>query len=254
MTERDHARAEDPPLTAAIGWGALAASSLIIGALLGTVRKWPDRAVGLVLAFGAGALISAVSFDLAEEGAQLGDRGVTAIGLAVGALTYFSLDRLVGKRSAKRGGKGGGGGGNAGTSLALGAFLDGIPEQLVLGIGIAAGQGVSVGLLVAIFVSNLPEAIGSSTELRAEGRSAGGVNRLWVGVAVVCALATVAGYAIADAVTGNVHAFVDGFAAGALLVMLIDSMVPEAVRKGGDVSGLVTVLGFAVAAALGGIT
>jgi ZIP family zinc transporter len=237
----------------AIGWGALAASSLVIGALLGVARRWPDRAVGLVLAFGAGALISAVSFDLAEEGSALGDHGVTAFGLAVGALTYFSLDRLVGKRSAKKQGKGNGGG-DAGTALALGAFLDGIPEQLVLGIGIAAGEGVSIGLLVAIFVSNLPEAIGSSTELAAEHRTPGGIRKLWIGVAIVCALATVAGYAIADNVTGNVHAWVDGFAAGALLVMLIDSMVPEAVRKGGDVSGLVTVLGFAVAAGLSGLS
>ncbi|HET6505627.1 MAG TPA: hypothetical protein VFG42_02450 [Baekduia sp.] len=237
----------------AIGWGALAASSLVIGALLGVARTWPDRAVGLVLAFGAGALISAVSFDLAEEGSKLGDAGVMAFGLAVGALTYFGLDRLIGRRGAGRR-SGGGGSGDAGTALALGAFLDGIPEQLVLGIGIAAGDGVSIGLLVAIFVSNLPEAIGSSTELAAEHRSPGAIRRLWIGVAVVCALATVAGYAIADNVTGNVHAWVDGFAAGALLVMLIDSMIPEAVRKGGDVSGLVTVLGFAVAAGLSGLS
>lgn len=228
----------------AIGYGALAASSLVLGALLGAARGWPDRLVGAVLAFGAGALISAVSFDLAEEGAQLGDHGVTAIGLAIGALTYFSLDRLVGKKS-KRGG---------GTSLALGAFLDGIPEQLVLGIGIAAGEGVSIGLLVAIFVSNLPEAIGSSADMRTTGQHSGAILRLWIGVALVCALATVAGYAIADNVSGNFHALVDGFAAGALLVMLIDTMIPEAVRKAGDLSGLVTVLGFAVAAALSGLS
>jgi ZIP family zinc transporter len=201
-----------------------------------------------VLAFGAGALISAVSFDLAEEGAKLGDHGVTAIGLAIGALTYFSLDRLVGKKSARSGG-------SAGSALALGAFLDGIPEQLVLGIGIAGGQGVSIGLLVAIFVSNLPEAIGSSADMRDAGRRGGGtIARLWIGVALVCTVATIAGYAVADNVTGNVHALVDGFAAGALLVMLIDSMIPEAVRKAGDLSGLVTVLGFAVAAGLSGIT
>jgi zinc transporter, ZIP family len=234
-------------VTAAIGWGALAASSLVLGALLGAVRPWPAKTIGLVLAFGAGALISAVSFDLAQEGARLGDRGVLALGLAAGALTYFALDRLVGRRSARRGG-------SAGTALALGAFLDGIPEQLVLGIGIAAGEGVSVGLLVAIFVSNLPEAIGSSTDMRAAGRAPAAIRRLWFVVAAVCALATVAGYAIADVTGSNFNAAVDGFAAGALVVMLIDSMIPEAVRKGGDVSGLVTVLGFAVAAGLSGIT
>jgi zinc transporter, ZIP family len=159
----------------------------------------------------------------------------------VGAVVYFALNRLVGR---------GGGGASAGTSLALGAFLDGIPEQLVLGIGLAAGNGVSVSLLVAIFVSNLPEAIGSSTEMRAEGTPASKIRLLWLVVALVCAAATVAGFAIADNVSGNLNAFVDGFAAGALLVMLVDSMIPEAFRKGGDVSGLATVLGFAVAAAL----
>ncbi len=238
-------------MTSALAWGAVAASSLVIGALLGLLRPWSARLVGLVLAFGAGALISAVSFDLAEEGARVGGPGYMGLGLALGAATYFALNRILGRRSRGKGRSGSGGG--AGTALALGAFLDGIPEQTVLGIGIAAGEGVSVGLLVAIFVSNLPEAIGSSTEMRAAGTHAATIRRLWLLVALICTAATVAGYAIADNVSGGLNAAVDGFAAGALLVMLIDSMIPEAVRKGGDVSGLVTVLGFAVAAGLSGI-
>jgi len=239
-------------VTTALAWGALAASSLVIGALLGLVRPWPPRPLGLVLAFGAGALISAVSFDLAQEGARLGDPGFLGLGLATGAVTYFAINRLLGRRS--RNAHGSGGGSNTGTALALGAFLDGIPEQLVLGIGIAAGDGVSVGLLVAIFVSNLPEAIGSANEMRAAGRSASAIRRLWLLVALICVAATVTGYSIADTVSGNANAAVNGFAAGALLVMLIDSMIPEAVRKGGDVAGLVTVLGFALAAALSNVS
>ena len=237
-------------MTAALGWGALAASSLVIGALLGTARPWPQRLVGLVLAFGAGALISAVSFDLAQEGARVGDPIYVGIGLAVGALTYFALDRLLERRGRRHGDSGE----NAGPALALGAFLDGIPEQLVLGIGIAAGEGVSVGLLVAIFVSNLPEAIGSASAMRADGKDPSTIRRLWLLVALICVAATVAGYSIADSASGDLNAAVNGFAAGALLVMLIDSMIPEAVRKGGDVSGLVTVLGFAVAAALSAVS
>jgi len=237
-------------VTAAVGWGVLAASSLVIGALLGEWRPWPPRLIGLVLAFGAGALISAVSFDLAQEGARVGDPDVAAAGLAVGAITYFLLNRLVGRRARS----GSGENGDAGTALALGAFLDGVPEQAVLGIGIAAGEGVSVGLLVAIFVSNLPEAIGSSTEMRAAGTPPGAIRRLWFLVALICAAATVVGYAVADNVSGNLNAAIDGFAAGALLVMLVDSMIPEAVRKGGDVSGLATVLGFAVAAGLSSVS
>jgi ZIP family zinc transporter len=239
-------------VTAALGWGALAASSLVIGAVLGLVRPWPPRLVGLVLAFGAGALISAVSFDLAEEAARLGDPAVAGGGLALGALTYYALNRLVGRRSRHHGGRAGGD--DTGPALALGAFLDGIPEQTVLGIGLAAGEGVGVGLLVAIFVSNLPEAIGSSTAMRAAGTRPATIRRLWLLVAAVCVVATVVGYAVADNVSRNLNAAIDGFAAGALLVMLIDSMIPEAVRKGGDVSGLVTVLGFAVAAALSSVS
>jgi zinc transporter, ZIP family len=225
---------------AALGWGALAASSLVIGALLGVAGRWPPLAVGAVLAFGAGALISAVSYDLVEEGVKIGDPGTVGIGLAAGALTYFSLDRLIERRMSQAGG----------VSLALGAFLDGIPEQLVLGIGLAGGAGVSVGLLVAIFVSNLPEAIGSATDMKAAGHSASSIRRLWLAVAAVCTLATVAGWAIADSASGDLKAIVNGFAAGALLVMLIDSMIPEAAKKAGQVAGLLTVLGFAVAFAL----
>src|ERR671919_1136107 len=174
---------------AAIGWGALAASSLVLGALLGVVRAWPSRAVGLVLAFGAGALISAVSFELAEEGIEVGGSRPVAIGLAVGAVTYFVCDRLIDRRWPASDG--------AGTALALGAFLDGIPEQAVLGIGLAAGHGVGIGLLVAIFVSNLPEAVGSASDMRADGYSSAAITRLWIVVAVLCALATLGGYAVA---------------------------------------------------------
>jgi ZIP family zinc transporter len=236
-------------MAAALGWGALAASSLVIGGLLGAGRAWPGRLIGLVLAFGAGALISAVSFDLAEEGAQVGGPGTVAVGLAAGALTYFGLDTLLETRTGSGGNDAG-----AGVALALGALLDGIPEQLVLGIGIAAGEGVGVGLLVAIFVSNLPEAIGASNDLVAAGRSRRAVRLLWVVVAAVCTLATVVGFAIADSTSGDLRAAINGFAAGALLVMLIDSMIPEGARKAKRPAGLATVLGFAVAAGLSGIS
>ena len=230
-------------MTAAVGWGALAASSLVIGALLALARGWSDRAVGLVLAFGAGALISAVSFELAEEGVEQAGGLPVALGLAAGALTYFAADRPIERRPDA-----------GGTALALGAFLDGIPEQLVLGIGLAAGEGIGVGLLVAVFVSNLPEAIGSASDMLAARRPRGEILRLWTGVAVVCTLATVAGYAMAEAASDELEGAIDGFAAGALLVMLTDSMIPEARSKAGLAGGLVVVLGFAVAAGLSGLS
>ena len=239
-------------MAAALAWGALSASSLIIGALLGLAREWPGKLIGSVLAFGAGALISAISFDLAEEGGQLGGGDSLALGLALGALTYFVAHRLVERVAGPRpkAPSAAPDDADAGLALALGAFLDGIPEQAVLGIGIAAGDGVSVGLLAAIFVSNLPEAIGSASAMKAPRRK---VIVLWIVVAIICTLATVAGYGIADTVSGDTQAVIDGFAAGALLVMLIDSMIPEAARRAGDIAGLLTVLGFAVAAALSSV-
>jgi ZIP family zinc transporter len=237
----------------ALGWGALAASSLVIGAGLALVRDWPEWVVGLVLAFGAGALISAVSYELAQESFALGDQGITALGLAAGALTFYLADGAISGHQ-KRGRPGHNASAGAGTALALGAFLDGIPEQLVLGIGIAGGEGVGVGLLVAIFVSNLPEAIGSASDMRRAGRSDATILRLWIAVAAICALATVVGYAIADGASHNVKAVIDGFAAGALIVMLVDSMIPEARREGHRAAGLLTTLGFAVSAALSGVS
>jgi zinc transporter, ZIP family len=238
-------------MASALGWGALSASSLVIGALLGLVRRWPDRQIGLVLAFGAGALISAVSFELVEDGGHIGGAGSVGIGLAVGACVFYFADQAVESRFS---GTGPQGQDAAGPALALGAFLDGIPEQAVLGISIAEGGGVSVGLLVAIFVSNVPESIGSASEMRAAGSAPHAIRRLWIAVAVVCTLASVGGYAIADVSGGHLEAGINGFAAGALLVMLVDSMIPEATSKFGGKAGLVTALGFAVAAGLSSLS
>jgi zinc transporter, ZIP family len=238
-------------MLAALGWGALGASSLLLGVALAFARRWPERWVGLVLAFGAGALISAISFELALEGARVGGLDTTAIGLGIGALTYFFLDGAIARHfAAGRGRPGRAGASDAGPALALGAFLDGVPEQMALGIGLAAGAGISVGLLVAIFVSNLPEAIGSATQMEKTGTARRTILRLWLAVAAICTVAAVAGYALADVTAGDFQAIINGFAAGALIVMLIDSMVPEATREAGRTAGLVTTLGFAVAMAL----
>ena len=242
-------------MVAALGWGALAASSLLVGTLLSFARRWSPAQVGAVLAFGAGALISAVSFELAEEALAIGGVGITSIGLAAGALTYYGLDGLIARRSATgRGRQGRSAGSGSGSALALGAFLDGIPEQMVLGINLAAGNGVGVALLIAIFVSNLPEAMGSAADMLKARTARKKILRLWLAVAVICTLATVAGYLIADAASGDLKAAIDGFAAGALLVMLIDSMIPDARAEAGRRAGLITVLGFALAASLSSLS
>lgn len=225
-------------------WGGIAASSLLIGALLAVVRQWSEVVIGVVLAFGAGALIASVAFELAEDGLRDGGPLAVGAGLAAGALAYFFADRSVERWSARKGASA------AGAPLAIGALLDGIPEQAVLGIGLAGGGTVSIALLVSVFVSNLPESIGSSSDMLEAGRSRRFVLLLWVGVAAVSVLAAVAGALVAETTPPALAGVVDGFAAGALLVMLVDAMIPEARKKAQDLAGLATVVGFAVAASL----
>ena len=229
----------------ALVWGLVAASSLIIGALAGVARTWNQRLIGLVLGFGAGALVASISFELAEEGFRVGGALPVALGLAAGAVTFFAADRLVDRI----------GGDNtraAGVPLLLGALLDGIPEQAVLGIGIAGGGGgaVSPTLVLAIFVSNLPESIGSASDLRAAGHRVAGIVLGWTAVGALCAVATVGGYQLQEFAGASLQGGIDGFAAGALLVMLVGSMIPEATDKAREQAGLAAVLGFALAAGL----
>lgn len=231
-------------MSQAVLWGVVAASPLLVGAVLALLRTWPPKWLGIVLGFGAGALMASIAFELWEEGLQLAGPVPLVAGLAVGAIAYYAAARILDARAAKSPRAAGG------PSLAVAALLDGIPEQLVLGIGLASGEGVGIALVVAILVSNLPESIGSASDLLESGMRKGRVVLLWAGVATICALATVAGFALADAVGSGFRASANGFAAGALLVMLVDSMIPEAQSKAKESTGLATVLGFAVAAGL----
>lgn len=225
-------------------WGGVAASSLVLGAVLGVVRRWPPLLIGVVLGFGAGALISGVAFDLAQEGLEVSGALPVAIGIGIGAVVFFLADAVVERIGGRSGG------GAAGLVLALGALLDGVPEQAVLGIGLVAGGGISIALVVAIFVSNLPEAIGSSADMIEAGKSKRSILLLWLVVAAVCVAATVGGAAVASAASPEFRGGINGFAAGALLVMLADSMIPEAKEKARNWAGLSVVVGFAVAAGL----
>lgn len=229
------------PMWAALGWGALAAVSVVLGAALGLVRTWHNGVVGFVLAFGAGALISSVAYELVEDGINSGGPWPLGIGLAVGALAFYFADQALERRTS---------GSSGGLPLALGALLDGIPEQLVVGLGIAAGGGVSLALLGSVFVSNLPEGLASSAAMRDAGRSKSQILGLWTAVAVCCTAATVAGHALAEVLPQEFATGINGFAAGALLVMLTDSMIPDAESKAPGKAGLATVLGFATAMSL----
>jgi zinc transporter, ZIP family len=237
---------------AALGWGLFAGSSLILGGVLALVLPIRERLLGLIMAFGAGVLISAVAYELVAEAFETSARnGSVALGLSAGALTFFAGDLVVdrmggdGRKKMRRSA-------GAGSALAivLGIVLDGIPESAVIGLGLLGGTGVSVAVIAAVFLSNLPEAIAATTGLVAGGWTRGRIMGLWALVTLVSGLASLFGYAIFDSASPGALAFVLAFAGGAILTMLADTMMPEAFEHGGKLVGLLTTLGFGLAFAL----
>jgi ZIP family zinc transporter len=234
---------------AAALWGVLAASSLLIGAGLALWLRPSNRIVGLVMGFGAGALISAVAYELAPEAAQ-GDAPV-ALGLALGALAFFVGDWLIDRRGGEqRKSIDSEAQAGAGQAIFLGTLLDGVPESLVLGMGMAQGGAVGLSFLVAVFVSNLPEAMAATSSMRDAGQPHRTILAMWLGLVAASGVAAALGYAVSVQIPGVEGDFVQAFAAGAILTMLADTMMPEAFEHGGRAVGLVTVLGFVVSAAL----
>jgi ZIP family zinc transporter len=228
-------------------WGLGAASALVIGALVGLAGGIPRRYVALGMAFGAGALISALAFDLTEDAFAHGGTLPVAGGLAAGALVFFAGDQILHRRGGARRGRRIKHGQTNGPAIVLGALLDGIPESVVLGSTLIAGTGVGVPFLAAVFISNVPEALSAASDLRSEGHRPPWIIGLWVVVALVSGLAAAAGYALLGGMGAGAVPLIQSFAAGAILTMLSVTMIPEAFEEGGDLTGLATVFGFATA-------
>jgi ZIP family zinc transporter len=236
----------------ALFWGLVAGSSLVIGGLLALAVGMRQRTLGVVMAFGAGVLISAVAYELVEEAFQTSAtlRSV-AFGLFAGCAAFaigdLLLDRL-GADSRKRST----GEQSEGSPLAivLGIVLDGIPESAVIGLSLLQGEGVGVAVIVAVFLSNLPEAVAATTGLAASGWKPVRIMGLWAVVMAVTGLASLAGYALLDGASPTTLAFTLAFAGGAILTMLADTMMPEAFEHGGKLVGVATTVGFALAFAI----
>jgi ZIP family zinc transporter len=226
-------------------WGLIAASTLVIGALIGLYVPIARRWVALLMAFGAGALISALAFDLTEDAFNSSNAAVVGPGLALGSLTFYFGNRLI---SEDRRGTGVEPAETSnGLALALGALLDGIPESVVLGSTLLGGTAVSIPFLVAVAISNLPEGLSAAADLKREGHTPGWIMRLWIGVALASGIAAALGFVLLGDMSPFWVPLIQAFAAGAILTMLVDTMIPEAFEGGGAETGLVTVAGFALA-------
>jgi ZIP family zinc transporter len=232
----------------AVFWGALSSAALFIGeALAGPLEK-SRRKTGLVMGFGAGTLLSAIAYELIPQSSV--DKGAT-IGAAflIGALAYYFGDFLIDRRGGADRQSIDGGSGGSGAAMFVGALLDGLPEAFVLGISLAVGGSVSVAFVTAVFVSNIPQGVAGTAALKTAGYRDRHIFLMWLALTVSCAAVAALGFQVVDSVP-NQGLEVEAFAAGAVLTMLANSMMPEAYEHGGNSVGLLTVLGYLIAAAL----
>lgn len=231
-------------------WGWLAASSLLLGAWLGFRSRLSERVVASVMAFGSGVLIAALCFEQIPQAQRLGGVWPTLAGLLVGGVAFVladeGLDRLEARHRARSLGKGS----LVGVLIAAGALLDGIPESLALGLGLLDEGRVSVVLLVAVLLSNLPEGLASASSLRSEGRNGFQVFAIWGAIVALSGLAAMIGPALLADVSPAWLAFALGFSAGAVLCMLVDTLIPEAFKTTHALTGLITLAGFMISFAL----
>lgn len=229
-------------------WGLLATSSLVLGGSIATRFTLDRRTLGIIMAFGGGTLISAISYELVFEAVKLTKgSGFAAYGFFAGAFVFYISDALLARMGA---------GDHSEivpsqqsrlvVPMVLAIILDGIPESIVIGLGIFEGGAVSLAMLVAVFISNLPESIAGTIGMKASGIKRSRIILLWTAIALVCALASVAGFGLFSSASDRWLSFIQAFAGGAILMMLANSMMPEAYEHGGKLAGIFTVLGFFV--------
>jgi len=229
----------------AVLYGIAASSALVIGALIGSRFSPPRQVTGVLLAFASGALISALAFELFEDAFELGGPLRSGLGLLAGAAAFVLADSLLDRHIAGHAGpdqREVAAAGGIGWALLAGVTLDGVPENLALGVSLV--EGASLTLLIAIFASNLPEALVGAVAMRKEGRSTRVVMAIWTACAVLLALGVVAGRLLAGGLPDEVLAVALGFAGGAVLASLADTLMPEAFAEGRPYNAFATAAGF----------
>ncbi|MEE2740182.1 MAG: ZIP family zinc transporter [Pseudomonadota bacterium] len=236
-------------------WGLVGGSALLIGAATAYFARLPQRLIAAIMAAGSGVLISAVAFDLMDEAYRRGGFDSTAIGFFGGALVYTGANILVSRAGAKHRKRSGSNPKQSqataqegsGLSIAVGALLDGIPESVVIGVSLLEGSGVSLVTVAAVFLSNVPEGLSSAAGMKKAGRSAIYIFGVWGAIAMASGLAAALGYAVMAGASPDIIAATTAVAAGAILAMLVDTMIPEATEEAHEFSGLIAVAGFLLA-------
>lgn len=241
-------------------WGLVAGGTLVVGAAVAWFVRVPRDVVATVMAFGAGVLVSALSFELVSDAVESGGLAATAAGFLGGAVAYVAANVALARAGARHRKRAGdeqpseGDDAGSGAAIAVGALLDGVPESVVLGLSLFGGNGIGVTVLAAIAISNLPEGLSSAAGMKRAGRSARYVFGVWGGIAVVSGVAAAAGALLLQDAAPTTVAVITAVAAGAILAMIADTMIPEAFERAHALTGLVTSLGFLAALTINHLT
>lgn len=231
-------------------YGAISGLSLFFGALFGFGFKFKQKTIAGFMAFGSGVLICALTFGLMEQAFNHGGFDAVILGFLGGGLAFIIGDYFIhrfGGRKHKSRHLIHNEDETTGQAITLGAILDGVPETIALGIAVFSGRGTGLLMLTAIVLSNLPEGMSSIAGLRREGFSQRKIYWMWIIVAAVLTIIAVLSFAFLHDINLNTIGILEAFAAGAILAMLADTMMPEAYEEGGFSIGILTVLGFLVA-------
>jgi len=228
-------------------WGFVGGVSLLIGAGIGLFMPASQRVIAIIMAIGAGVLVSSVAFELMDEAFRQGGFDAASLGLALGAVIFYVGDWIIEKKGGKdRKRSQGQQKGGSSTAILLGALMDGIPESIAIGVTLLQGGHVGVVMVVAVFLSNIPEALSSASGMQKAGHSKKFILLVWSVVVAISAVSALIGYVALAGVSGNIIGGIQAFAAGAILTMLASTMMPEAYEEGGAVVGIVTTLGFLI--------
>jgi zinc transporter, ZIP family len=232
-------------------WGLLGAASLVLGAAAAYFGQLRTRISAGIMSFGCGVLISAVAYDLIFDGFKKAGIRPLVAGAICGSVAYAVVNWLVSRNGAKHRKRSGQqqtpAGQGGGLAIAIGSLLDGIPESVVLGVSLLTGGGVSLAMFAAIFLSNFPEGLSSASGMKRAGRSATYIFGLWIAIAVISGLASLLGAAFLGGAPPVLTAMVNAVAAGALLTMVSDTMLPEAVEGEHGATGFLVVVGLLLA-------